>query len=85
MSEGRVSEVVGQADRFGQGLIESQSPRDRSSDLSHFDAVCQTGAIVVIESGGKDLSLSLQATECGAMNDTIPISFEGGTIGMIFF
>ena len=81
MPEGRVTEVMGQADRFDQVLVGRQRPGDRAADLGHFQRVRQAGAVVVSFGGDEDLRLVLEAAEGGRVQDAIAVALERGPIG----
>ena len=44
VAEGRVAEVVREADRFGQVFVEAQGARDGARDLRHFERMREPGA-----------------------------------------
>jgi hypothetical protein len=79
VAEGRVPEVVGHGDGFGERLVEAERLRQRPSDLSHLEGVRQPRPIVVSRRGQKDLGLVGQAAEGFAVDDPIPIPLEAGT------
>ena len=47
VGEGRMPDVVGQRQRFGEILIQRQTNRHRARNLRHFDGMCQAIAKVV--------------------------------------
>ena len=47
MAERRVPEVVGQAQGFGEVLVEAERPGDGPADLRDFEAVGQTDTVVI--------------------------------------
>ena len=77
-----VTQVMGQTDGLGQVLVQGQGAGHGTTDLGHFNGMGQTGAVIVIQTGGKDLGLALQTPERRAVNHPIPIPLEIGAIGM---
>ncbi len=51
MAERRVPEVVAEADRFDEVLVERQRAGDGARDLGHLERVGQPRAVVVAASG----------------------------------
>ena len=71
-------EVVSEADRLDQILVESQRAADRASDLRHFERVHQSCAVVVPGGSDKDLGLVHQPAEALGVEDPIAIALECG-------
>ena len=80
MTEGRVTQVVRQADGLDQILVAAQGAGDGATDLRDFDGVRETGAIVIAFVVDEDLRLVFQAAEGGGVNDAVAVTLEGGTI-----
>ena len=59
----RVTEVMRQGNRFGQGFVEPQGACDVSRNRRHFDGVGESSAIVIARTVQKYLSLVLQPAE----------------------
>jgi hypothetical protein len=74
MAEGSMSKVVGEPDRLGEILIETQSARYVARYLGHFEDVAQTGGVVIAGGGNEHLRLASQAPERVAMNDPVPVA-----------
>jgi len=75
-----LAQVVGQADRLREALVESEHLGDGPADLGDLDAVRQPGAIVVIESGGEDLGLAFEPPERRAVDDPVAVPLEIGAV-----
>jgi hypothetical protein len=57
MAEGWVADVVGQAERFGQILVEAEGAGQGSADLGNLQAVGQPDAEVIAVRRDEDLRL----------------------------
>lgn len=76
VAEGRVAEVVGEGESFGEIFIEAKGGGDGAGDLGHFHSVREAVAEMVRNGGGKDLGLVFQAAKCAGMDDAIAIAPE---------
>src|SRR5690606_37633365 len=76
MAEGRVADVVRQAERFGQVLVETQSSREYAADLCHLEAVRQPHAKMIAIGRDEDLGLAGQAAEGDRMDDPVAVALE---------
>src|SRR6185369_13375782 len=76
MAERRMAEVMGQAERFGQVLIEPQRPGDGPPDLGDFDAVGQADAEMVPVRCDEDLGLVPEAAERDGMDYAVAVALE---------
>ena len=76
MTEGCVSEIMRECNRFGQVLVEMKSPGYRPADLRDFKAVRQTGSKQVAFMIDENLRFVLQSPECGRVNDAVSIPLE---------
>ena len=85
VAEGRVSQIVGQADRLGQALVEAEGLGDGPSYLGDFNGMSEPGSVEVVETGCKDLRLAFEASKGRAVNDAVAVALEGGAIGMRLF
>ena len=74
MAERRVTEIVGERQRLGEILVETQPPRQRTRYLRHFQGVGQPGAVMVAFVENEDLGLVLEAAKRGGMDDTVAIA-----------
>ena len=79
MAEGRVADIVGQAERFCQVLVEAERPCKGSADLGHFQAMGQPNAKVIAVRRDEDLRLVAQAPERHRMDDAVPVPLKGIT------
>ena len=75
--EGRVAEVVGEGDDFGEPFVEAQGDGDASGGFGDFEGVGEAGAEVVVSDVDEDLGLVLKAAESGAAEDALAVAFEG--------
>ena len=76
VAEGRVAEVVAEADRLGQVLVQPQRARDRARDPAGLERVGEAGAVVVALGGDEDLGLVLQAPEALGVDDPVAVALE---------
>jgi hypothetical protein len=63
VAEGRMAEIMTQAERFGQVFIEAQRPRHRPPDLRYFQRMGEPNSEVIAIGGDKYLRLLPQAPE----------------------
>ena len=77
MAEGRVAEVMGQRQRFGQILVEPERARERAGDLGDFQGVGQPGAVMVALMEHENLGLVREPAEGGGMDDAVAVAAEG--------
>ena len=85
VAEGRVAEVVGERDGFGQILVEPQRAGDRAGHLADFERVGQPGAEMLALVAEEDLGLVLEAPEGGGMDDAVAVALEfraGRAVGL---
>ena len=83
MAERRMSEVVGEGERFRQILVETQRPTDRARDLRDLEAVRQPGAEEVALVVDEHLRLVLQPTEGRGVDDPVAIALKAGARGAL--
>ena len=75
--EGRVAEVVAQADRLGQVLVEAQRAGDGARDPDGLERVREPRAVVVALGRHEDLRLVLEPPERLAVGDAVAVALEG--------
>jgi hypothetical protein len=63
VTERRVAEVVGEAQRFGQIFVEPERARDRPADLCDFEAVRQPNPEMIAVWSDEHLRFMAQAPE----------------------
>ncbi len=63
VAEGRMAYVVGEAQRLGQILVQSQRARDAAADLRDLETVGQADAVMVAVGGDEYLRLVAQAAK----------------------
>ena len=78
VAERRVADVVPQADRLGQILVEAQGAGNCAGDLRDGQGVRQAGGVVVAKGRNEDLSLMLQAPKRLAVEDAVAVALVGG-------
>jgi hypothetical protein len=76
VAEGRVAEVVAQADRLDEVLVERERAGDRARDLRHLERVCHAGAVVVALRCDEHLRLVLQAAKRLAVHDPVAVALQ---------
>ncbi len=76
VAEGRMAEIVGEGDRLGQVLVQTQGARDGACDLRHLDGVGEARAEHVAFVIDEDLGLVLESPEGRGMNDAIAIALK---------
>ena len=76
VSEGRMADVVTQAERFGQILVQTKFASDDAADLGDLDTVREAGSIVVAVGRHEDLRLGAQAAKGDRMDDPVAIALE---------
>ena len=74
MAERRVADVVRQAQRLGQVLVQPQRAGDHPADLRHFQAVGQPDAVVIAIRRDKHLGLVAQPAERDRMDDPVTVA-----------
>ena len=77
MAEGRVADVVREAQRLGQIFIEAQRAGDAAPDLRDLDAVRQADAIMIAVGGDEHLRLVAQTAEGDRVDDTVAVALKG--------
>jgi hypothetical protein len=77
MAERRMAEVVGEAQRLGQILVEAERAGDRPADLRDFEAVGQPDPEMVAVGRDEHLGLVAQAAERDRMDDPVAVALEG--------
>lgn len=84
MAARSVPAVVAEGDGFGQGDVEAEWTSHRHGDLSDFESMSESSALVVVGED-EDLGLASQAPEGGCMQDAVSVAFETGAEGIGFF
>ncbi len=79
MAERRMAKVMGQAQRFGQVLVEAECTGHGPPDLRDFDRMGQTYAKMVAVGRNEHLGLVAQAAEGDRMDDPVAVALEGIT------
>src|SRR5207244_9136802 len=76
MAERRMAEVVGEAQRLGEVLVEAEGARHAPADLRDFDRMSQAHPEMVAVGGDENLSLVAQAAEGDAVDDPVAVALE---------
>jgi hypothetical protein len=77
MAEGRMADIVGEAERFGEVLVEAEGAGERSADLGDLEAVGEAHPEMVAVGRDEHLSLVTEAAEGHRMDDPVAIALEG--------
>jgi len=85
VAEGGMAQVMGQADGFGQVLVDRQGAGDGAADLGDLQRMRQAGAVVVALIVDEDLGLVLQAAEGSGVQDAVAVALEGGAVVRLVF
>ena len=76
MAERRMAEVMGQAQRLGQILVEAQRAGHGPADLRDFDRMGQANPEMIAVGGDEYLRLVAQAAEGDRMDDPVAVALE---------
>jgi len=76
MTERRMAEVVGKAQRLGQILVEAKRAGDRSADLRDFDAVGQPDPEMIAVRSDEYLRLVAKTAERHRMDDAVAVALK---------
>jgi hypothetical protein len=79
VAERWMAEVMGQRQRFGEILVETELPGQRASDLRHFQRMREPGSVVIAFVEHEYLGLVFQAAKGGGMNDPVAVAPERAT------
>ena len=77
MAEGRMADIVGEAERLGQILVEAERARHRPADLRDLEAVGEPDPEMVAVGRDEDLGLVPEAPERDRMDDPVAVALEG--------
>src|SRR5438105_2018257 len=69
-------EVVPEADRFHEVLVQAQRPRDAARDAGRLEGVREAGAVVVAVRVDEDLGLVLEAAKRLRVDDAVAVALE---------
>ncbi len=76
MTEGRVTEVVGQRHRLDKILVQTQAAGDGAAELGHFQRVGQPRTEQVTFVIEEDLGLVDEAAERSTVDDAVAVTLE---------
>jgi hypothetical protein len=76
VTEGWVAEVVGQAQRLGEVLVEAERASDGPADLRDFEAVGEANAEMVTVGRNEHLRLVAESPEGDRVNDAVAVALE---------
>ncbi len=74
--ERRVTDVMREAERLGQILVQPQHTRDGTADLRDFEAVREAHAIMIAIGRDEHLRLVAEAPETDRMDDPVAIRWK---------
>ena len=77
MAERRVADVVCEAQRLGEVLVEPERAGDHPADLGDLEAVREANAKVVAVGSDEHLGLAGEATEGDRVDDPVAVALEG--------
>ena len=80
VTERRVTEIVGEADRLGQVFIESHGSRHRPGNLRHLERMGQPGSVMVALVIDEHLCLVEETPKRRGMDDPVPVPLELGAM-----
>ncbi len=80
VTEGRVTEVVGEADGLGERLVQAQCAGHAARDLRDLEGVRQPRAVQVALVVDEDLGLVHEAPERGGVHDAVAVSLVLGAV-----
>ena len=80
MTEGRVAQVMGQADGLGQRFVEPQRARNRAGDLRHLHGMRQPRAIEIAFVIDEHLRLVDQPAKGIGMHDAVAVALVFGAV-----
>jgi hypothetical protein len=83
VSKGRVTQVVGEGDRLGEILVQTECSSHCTTHRGDLDGVGQSGPVVVSLAVKKYLGFSIKSPEGGSVDDAIPVSLVAGPEGML--
>src|SRR5690606_38704306 len=76
VTEGRMADVVREAQGLRQILVEAERARDAATDLRDLDAVGQADAVMIAVGRDEHLRLVAQTPEGDRMDDAIAVALE---------
>jgi hypothetical protein len=77
VAEGRVADVVGEAQGLGQILVEAERAGGGSADLRDLEAVGEADPEMVAVRGDEDLGLVAEPAERDGMDDPVAVALKG--------
>ena len=80
VAEGRMAEIVAQADRLGEVLVQPQRAGHVAGDAARLERVRQPRAVVVALGRDEHLGLVLEAPERLAVHDPVAVALEGRAV-----
>ena len=76
VAEGRMAEVVGEGDGFGEIFVEAERAGERAADGRDFHRVGEARAVVVAGAVEEDLGFVFEAAEGGRVDDARGVALE---------
>jgi len=76
MAKRGMPQIMRQAQRLGQILVQPEGARNHASDLRHFKAVSQANAVMIAIGRDEHLRLACEPAKGNGMDDAIPITLK---------
>lgn len=76
MAEGRVTDIMREAERLGQILVKAKGPGDYAADLRHLETMGQAGTVMIPIRRDEDLCLPAQPAESDGMDDAVAVTLK---------
>lgn len=81
VTEGWVTDVVDESQRFGKILVQTEGRGSSAGDLRNLDGMSETTAKVVRGSTGENLGLAGEAAKGTRLNNSFPVPLKRGARG----
>jgi hypothetical protein len=85
VAEGRMADIVNQAEGFDQIGVEVEGSGNSARDLGDFEAVGEAIAEVIRIAAGENLRLGLETAEGAGVNDPVAVALKVVAVGMLGF
>jgi hypothetical protein len=85
VAEGGVAEVVTEADRLGEVLVQAECSGDRARDPGGLEGVREARAVMVALRVDEDLRLVLEPAEALRVDDAVAVALERGAQAALVF
>ncbi len=75
--EGRVSQIMGQRQSFGEVIIQTERTGQSAGDLADFNRMGQPGAVMIAFMRYENLGFMGETAEGGRVDDTVSVTLKG--------